>query len=137
MGDQSLQLDFALQPATTQAELSDVDASGAIGGLPEANAELSRIRVDQVAPLSAVGRTVYGDYRGAAARQALPGPTFPGNQPVGRGLPGRYNGDFQREGYDRIYENEFMAVGANPLSTFGIDVDRASYSNVRRFIRDG
>ena len=30
-----------------------------------------------------------------------------------------------------------MAVGANPLSTFGIDVDRASYSNVRRFIRGG
>ena len=30
-----------------------------------------------------------------------------------------------------------MAVGANPLSTFGIDVYRASYSNVRRFIRSG
>ena len=53
------------------------------------------------------------------------------------GLPGRYDPNFQREGYDRIYEDEFMAVGANPLSTFGIDVDRASYSNVRRFIRGG
>jgi len=58
-------------------------------------------------------------------------------QRSGRVLRQRYNPDFEREGYDRIYENEFMAVSANPLSTFGIDVDRASYSNVRRFIRDG
>ena len=52
-------------------------------------------------------------------------------------LRGRYNRDFEREGYERIYENEFRAVGSNPLSTFGIDVDRASYANVRRFIREG
>ena len=52
-------------------------------------------------------------------------------------LPGRYDPNFQREGYDRIYENDFLAVGPNPLSTFGIDVDRASYANVRRFIREG
>ena len=52
-------------------------------------------------------------------------------------LRGRYNSDFEREGYERIYENEFRGVGSNPLSTFGIDVDRASYANVRRFIREG
>ena len=52
-------------------------------------------------------------------------------------LRGRYNPNFEREGYERIYENEFRAVGSNPLSTFGIDVDRASYANVRRFIREG
>ncbi len=50
---------------------------------------------------------------------------------------GRYHPNFEREGYERIYENEFLAVGPNPLSTFGIDVDRASYANVRRFIRGG
>jgi Ca-activated chloride channel family protein len=44
---------------------------------------------------------------------------------------------FNTEAYDRIYGNAFLAVGANPLSTFSIDVDRASYSNVRRFIRGG
>ncbi|MCK5074744.1 MAG: von Willebrand factor type A domain-containing protein, partial [Calditrichia bacterium] len=38
------------------------------------------------------------------------------------------------EEYDRIYENPFMAVVKNPLSTFSIDVDAASYANVRRFI---
>ena len=52
-------------------------------------------------------------------------------------LRGRYDPNFEREGYDRIYENEFLAVGPNPLSTFGIDVDRASYANVRRYIREG
>src|SRR5207247_3602251 len=31
----------------------------------------------------------------------------------------------------------FLAVSAHPLSTFSIDVDRASYSNVRRFITQG
>ena len=70
-------------------------------------------------------------------QQGRRGQALPELRPPGQALPGRYNADFEREGYDRIYENEFMAVGANPLSTFGIDVDRASYSNVRRFIRGG
>ena len=38
------------------------------------------------------------------------------------------------EEYDRIYENRFLLATQNPLSTFSIDVDTASYSNVRRFI---
>ncbi|MGH7554998.1 MAG: YfbK domain-containing protein [Longimicrobiales bacterium] len=45
--------------------------------------------------------------------------------------------DFNTESYATIDENPFLAVTANPLSTFSIDVDRASYANVRRFIRDG
>ncbi|HPJ34713.1 MAG TPA: VWA domain-containing protein [Spirochaetota bacterium] len=38
------------------------------------------------------------------------------------------------EEYDIVRENEFKDVKENPLSTFSIDVDTASYSNVRRFI---
>ena len=41
------------------------------------------------------------------------------------------------EEYKRIDENEFMEAANHPLSTFSIDVDSASYSNVRRFINDG
>ena len=41
------------------------------------------------------------------------------------------------ESYARIDENDFRLVGAAPLSTFSIDVDRASYANVRRFIQSG
>jgi len=43
--------------------------------------------------------------------------------------------DLNTEEYDRIYENRFKDAAQNPLSTFSIDVDTASYSNVRRFIR--
>jgi Ca-activated chloride channel family protein len=41
------------------------------------------------------------------------------------------------EEYDLIRENPFLAASRDPLSTFAIDVDPASYSNVRRFVRDG
>ncbi|MBN1698234.1 MAG: VWA domain-containing protein [Spirochaetales bacterium] len=45
--------------------------------------------------------------------------------------------DWNTEEYDRIYENRFLKAVDNPLSTFSIDVDTASYANVRRFITDG
>jgi Ca-activated chloride channel homolog len=45
--------------------------------------------------------------------------------------------DFNTEGYDRVNENQFLEVIKNPLSTFSIDVDTASYTNVRRFINGG
>lgn len=44
---------------------------------------------------------------------------------------------FNTENYDNIIENNFLAAIQNPLSTFSIDVDEASYSNVRRFIQSG
>ena len=41
------------------------------------------------------------------------------------------------EEYDAIHENIFQEALKNPLSTFSIDVDAASYSNIRRFINNG
>jgi Ca-activated chloride channel family protein len=41
------------------------------------------------------------------------------------------------EAYDRIEENQFRSVSTDPLSTFSIDVDTASYANVRRFLNEG
>jgi len=41
------------------------------------------------------------------------------------------------ESYDNINENEFISTLDKPLSTFSIDVDAASYGNVRRFITGG
>lgn len=38
------------------------------------------------------------------------------------------------EGYNLIPENPFFRPSTDPLSTFSIDVDTASYSNIRRFI---
>ncbi len=44
--------------------------------------------------------------------------------------------NFNTEEYDKIVENEFKDAKQNPLSTFSIDVDNASYSNVRRYLTD-
>lgn len=45
--------------------------------------------------------------------------------------------DFNNEEYGKVVENEFVEAAGTPLSTFSIDVDTASYSNVRRFINEG
>ncbi len=45
--------------------------------------------------------------------------------------------EFNTEDYDHIRENGFHKVTVDPLSTFSIDVDAASYSNVRRFLNSG
>ena len=45
--------------------------------------------------------------------------------------------DFNTESYERIIENPFVRVGDDPRSTFSIDVDTASYANVRRFLGQG
>jgi len=49
----------------------------------------------------------------------------------------RYNDNFNTEGYAALSENGFKNVKNNPLSTFSIDVDNASYSNIRRYINMG
>jgi Ca-activated chloride channel family protein len=41
------------------------------------------------------------------------------------------------EAYNTVDEHRFLAAAANPVSTFSIDVDAASYSNVRRFLSQG
>lgn len=45
--------------------------------------------------------------------------------------------EFNTEEYATIRENPFLAATRNPLSTFSIDVDAASYGNIRRFINQG
>jgi Ca-activated chloride channel family protein len=49
----------------------------------------------------------------------------------------RQSSPFNTEAYDKIDENRFRRVADDPLSTFSIDVDTASYSNVRRFLNAG
>jgi len=41
------------------------------------------------------------------------------------------------ESYNHFVENAFTQVANSPLSTFSIDVDRASYSNIRRIVNQG
>ncbi|HUJ09063.1 MAG TPA: von Willebrand factor type A domain-containing protein, partial [Verrucomicrobiae bacterium] len=44
---------------------------------------------------------------------------------------------FDTESYPRLVENAFISVSQSPLSTFGLDVDTASYANIRRFLNQG
>jgi Ca-activated chloride channel homolog len=60
--------------------------------------------------------------------------------PRHKGMPPPWQkpgGDFNTEAYDNILDNPFLDAAQNPLSTFSIDVDTASYSNVRRFLDGG
>ena len=54
-----------------------------------------------------------------------------------KGFYTRYNPNFNTEGYAPVNENGYKNTRNNPLSTFSIDVDNASYSNIRRFINNG
>lgn len=58
---------------------------------------------------------------------------------VGHVTPGimasrMYADGMNAEEYKEIAENNFKTVSESPLSTFSIDVDAASYSNMRRYI---
>lgn len=112
-------LDIGLTPAPELADAPELEL------IPGERA--ARSREDRAQAVSAIG--------------AMPAPSLKmvqfGVQRRERSLPGRFNRDFQREGYSHIEDNPFLSVGSSPLSTFGIDVDRASYANVRRFLRAG
>jgi Ca-activated chloride channel family protein len=87
--------------------------------------------------MAAIGMADAAAVQSASARVGnlvAPPPATPG---YSAGLaPGLYPPGWNREAYGHIVENAFQSVDDNPLSTFSIDVDRASYSNVRRFLLD-
>ena len=64
--------------------------------------------------------------RGSVANAPRPWPGAP-----------RRPGEFNTESYDRLDDNPFRRAAQDPLSTFSIDVDTASYANVRRFLNSG
>ncbi len=45
--------------------------------------------------------------------------------------------EYNTEAYSSIHENGYKSPKDEPLSTFSVDVDRASYSNVRRYLNNG
>ncbi|MFH2094574.1 MAG: von Willebrand factor type A domain-containing protein [Bacteroidota bacterium] len=57
--------------------------------------------------------------------------TVTGGVPANYGPPAP---DYNTESYDIINENRFLTVKNEPLSTFSVDVDKASYANMRRFV---
>jgi Ca-activated chloride channel family protein len=89
-----------------------------------------RVTVAADSPLVAEAQT----RRAPSAQALLPSapPHEPGPEPYrSRRKP------FNTESYDHLDENPFLRVADEPLSTFSIDVDTASYANVRRFLATG
>ncbi len=70
--------------------------------------------------------TVHRVAAGTAPAPALFNDSFSGMQP-----------QWNRESYNAVRENGFINTANDPLTTFSIDVDTASYSNIRRFINQG
>lgn len=52
-------------------------------------------------------------------------------------ISNNHNFDYINESYKNIEFNKFLTTIGNPLSSFAADVDRASYSNIRRLIENG
>jgi Ca-activated chloride channel homolog len=89
----------------------------------------------------------YAQKEQVAHRMLVPPPPVDSSAPVVEGVavqqvPLEGDLDEQRpksntEEYDAIDENIFLHALKNPLSTFSIDVDAASYSNIRRYLNNG
>jgi Ca-activated chloride channel family protein len=110
----TMRVDFSLTP--TVIELDEMVGDEARQALPASEASSVQLMKMRAMPAGVRASTVSGSIAG---------------------LPGRYDPNFHTESYARIEENEWLATANNPLSTFSIDVDRASYSNIRRFIQNG
>lgn len=113
----------ARESVATPAEKPGV---AAVEGVPKGRVLGTRRRA---AGIQAVLRGVGGLRSGSACKKSL----APRAYGFGSAACVRQQ-QFNTEAYDRIYENQFLTVVDKPLSTFSIDVDAASYSNVRRFL---
>ncbi|WP_299824718.1 von Willebrand factor type A domain-containing protein [uncultured Pontibacter sp.] len=91
------------------------------------------LQVDQ-AQLQEVVVTGYG-IRGLAGKVA--GVTIRGRSSQSYIVNGANMPQHNTENYNYIKESTFLDTKRTPLSTFSIDVDNASYSNVRRFLSQG
>ncbi|MEX2138908.1 MAG: von Willebrand factor type A domain-containing protein [Pirellulales bacterium] len=79
--------------------------------------------------------SIVGDFAAKGVRRPLPGKEAEVAR-LEREIDAleRLRTDPSNEAYDLPPENSFEPVAANPLSTFSIDVDTASYANMRRFL---
>ena len=109
----------ARRPASAPAAAATgaaLDAKGIEGGIP--------------------GGTIGGVVGGMAAAPPPPGAPVRVGGSIG-GVLAESGPQFNTEAYDRIEDNSCRSVRADPLSTFSVDVDTASYANVRRFLNRG
>lgn len=115
----------------------------------------------QIRPSRAEGQVYFVDGVKVRGSVAIPQAAIAQTEAVTVGLPAQYSSPDQvsssspqeeplqiyyelspkeryaTENYKSIPENEFLGTFRSPLSTFGADVDVASYANVRRMLKEG
>jgi Ca-activated chloride channel family protein len=130
----SIRIEAPVQPVTTRPAIPTRPP-------PPAQHEPAR-RADMKAP-AAAGKAE------APIAVLSPGPASPtkhvmakpsamgriGNAPAAAPLD--QDPEMNTEAYARTDDNPFFRTKTAPLSTFSVDVDTASYANLRRFLRDG
>ncbi len=126
-GKEAMKLEFSLPGYKTVTE--------SIGGRSIINVKLKpeTVEIDDSSPVKYDRKKDYeGRSLGVAVAAAYASMSY-----ESKGSFNRYNYDFNTEGYASVNESGFRNVMNNPLSTFSIDVDNASYSNIRRYINMG
>jgi Ca-activated chloride channel family protein len=110
----TLTLNFTLSPDPSRMrELADEKDAAKVANLPRAAASMRR-------------------------QDGVVGRVFPGIAAAPAPEPWRWAQESgNTEAYNTVDEHRFLTAVANPVSTFSIDVDAASYSNVRRFLSQG
>ncbi len=142
VGGQTTRQDFALEASVVEVSALEVTAEKPlvprdqvtsraviVGGANESQGSASRDRRNDA------GRTPISSQ--PLGTNGFVGPTTAQPCCYRQVSPPPVNHGFNTEEYSHIRENGFRPVASAPLSTFSIDVDKASYANVRRFLTQG
>ena len=132
----TVRADITLTPTPTRTlELEPAYAASASTNASQDRAEKVAVGSVTGATQSSPGPANRAMLGGTASLTKATSPSYyPPRMIVGR-RPPRERAN--TEAYDHIDENPFRSPRVAPLSTFSVDVDRASYSNVRRFLERG
>ena len=111
------------------------DACPTVPGLPEYNGcpkpkTVTAMEIEQTLSGRAYGIKVVHGEKGKVYK------SYPKTKKTGKKITQKQK-KYNNEEYDALVENPFELTQNQPLSTFSIDTDNASYSNVRRMILDG
>jgi Ca-activated chloride channel family protein len=112
-----------LQVDSLQESVTVTGASPRIDRPADRSVERGRVAAAPAVPMTSTQAATAAPIVGGSIGHPVPG--------------GRHAGPFNTEAYDHLDENPFRRVAVDPLSTFSIDVDTASYANVRRFLTSG
>jgi Ca-activated chloride channel family protein len=132
----------AMEPAAAGSLVADSVASHpAVRSLDEENQPV-KLAPFEVTAKADIGFDARDTLAGARVRTQLSG--MASGAPVGNekqsdrtwGLA-RAGRESNTEAYSFRKDSDYMRVTDNPLSTFSVDVDTASYANVRRFLTQG